>query len=880
VKNKIKIKDYVIINPVSKLLTKLSTKIFRSTVLITVITILSSGVYAQQNGAPDSTITAGQKPKPEKKKKKSFILESKIERKANDSVIVNYAKQKAYLYGNAVVKYENITLKAAYIEIDFTENTVYAVGKPDSNGVIQGTPVFKEGKDEYETRELKYNFNTRKGLVYNVTKQEGDAYVFLKEGKKMPDNVTFVQTGHFTTCSLPHPHYRIRYGKGKIIPDDKIVTGPIYMEIEDIPIPLVLPFGFFPNKKGRANGILIPSYGYYENRGYYLSNGGYYMGLGEHMDLAIRGDIYSKGSWALRTLTNYNYRYRSRGSVSLEFAKNKMGETDTKNYTEDQSFFIRWRHTQDPKANPNSNFSANVNFGSTQHNKLNSINTNDYLRNTFSSSIAYSTKIKQSNLSININHNQNTQTHLMNIDLPIISFNTPRINPFQRKVQVGSRKWYEKISFTYSMNAKNQLSTPDTLFFKSQFSDFRNGISQRIPISVTVPVGHLNWTNSATINEYWYFNTINKYYDPDLITGGNDTGGVVTEEVPGFRAGHDFSYSSNFSTRIYGMFTPLFGPVKAIRHVMTPTVGFTYHPDMDKLFNYYQEYTDKKGDTIRYSVFDNGIYGGPGYGKAGAVTLNIGNTLEAKVRSKKDTVTGMKKIKIIEGFNISTAYNLAAEEFQLAPLSVSARTTVFKKIHIQFNGIWDFYAVDTTGKRINKFNWEVNNRIFRKNNTVWNFSFDYSISANELKNKGKKSEYKSDKGTPEELQQLNMYPDRYVDFNNQWSLNIGYSLRYTDAFRVENKKVTYDKTYVQTLNLRGDVNITEKWKVGFTTGYDFRAKDLSFTSFDIYRDLHCWELMFNWIPIGPRRSYNLTIRVKSPLLQDLKINKKRDWRDF
>ena len=864
------------------MLTKLSTNIFyRILGFGLVILFLPNLISAQvldsikvDSIPPDSTT---QTIKQKKSKKKDFILESKIIRNAKDSVIVDYTHQKAYLYGEAKVEYDNITLEAPYIEIDFEKNTVYATGLPDSNGVIQGMAVFKEGSDDYETKKLTYNFTTRKGLVSNVTKQEGDAYIFISKGKKMPDNTTYVQYGHFTTCSLPHPHYSIRYKKGKIIPDDKIVTGPIYMEIEDIPLPLVLPFGFFPNKKGRANGILIPSYGYTENRGYYLSNGGYYMGLGEHMDLALRGDIYSRGSYAIRAISNYNFRYKSQGSFNFNFAHNKMGETDAENYTEDQSFRVQWSHRQDPKANPNSNFSANVTIGSSQYNKQNSTNTNDYLTNTLQSSIAYSTRIKQSSLNINFNHSQNTKTHVMNLDLPTISFSTQRVSPFQRKNPIGPKKWYEKINFTYRMDAKNQLVTTDTMLLSTQFTDFKNGIIHKIPISMTTPVGHLNWTNSININEYWYFKTVSKYYDPNVIINGVDTGGVVTDDILGFKAGHDVSFSSNLSTRIYGMYSYKWGPMTALRHVMTPTVGFSYHPDMDKTFGYFHEYTDENGNIVRYSIFDGGIFNGPGSGKSGAVTFNLGNTLEAKIKSKNDTITGTKKIKILESFNISTSYDLAKTEFQLAPLTITARTTIFKKIGLQFNSTWDFYAVDSTGTRINKFNFEMNKKLLRKNSSTWNFSANYALSANDF-NGEKKTKYESKMGSKAELNQVNAYPERYVDFNNPWSLNLSLSLVYTDAFRPSTN--TYSKDTIFTVNFNGDINITQKWKIGITSGYDFMHKDISYTSIDIYRDLHCWELMFNWIPIGPRQSYNLTIRVKSPLLQDLKINKKQDWRDY
>lgn len=864
----------LISNRLSNLLTVLSTKLLRQFSLLVFFTITGMGLFAQTDTNDSIPIDNESQKKPQ-----NFILESRIIRTAKDSVKINYKTQKAYLYGNAKVEYEKITLEAAYIEIDFVNNTVYATGMPDSSGKMIGEPVFKEGADEYQTTEMRYNFTTRKGLVYNVTKQDGDAYVFLAEGKKMPDNTTYVHQGHFTTCSLPHPHYSIRYNKGKIIPDDKIVTGPIYMEIEDIPIPLILPFGFFPNKKGRANGILIPSYGYTEARGYFLSNGGYYTGLGEHIDLALRGDIYTKGSWAIRALSNYNWRYVANGNVQLQFAKNKSGETDTDNYGEEQQYFIRWDHRQDQKANPNSNFSANVNFGSTQYNKLNSYNVNDIVSNEFQSSISYSTRIGNNNLNININHNQNSSSHQMTLLLPTLSFSTQRINPFQRKLPVGKTRWYEKINFTYNLEARNQLTTTDSMLLKTQFSDFENGIKHSIPLSVTVPVGYFNWTNNINLNEYWYFSTVSKVWDPNLIVNGVDTGGVVINENMGFKAGHDASFSSGVSTRIYGMFGLKYGPVRYMRHVLTPTIGFSYRPNISKELNYYREYVNDDGDVIRYTIFEGGIFGGPQDGKSGAINLSLNNTLEAKIRSRKDTVTGMKKIRIIESFTLSTSYDLAKDSFQLSPLSVSARTTIFKQIGVQFTGSWDFYAFDPVTKtRIKKLNWEVNKKLLRQNSYNINFSLNYNLSANTFKNKKKtKPEFKSEQGSSEELRQVNSFPDRYVDFNNPWSLNIYYSYVYNDAFNTSQNN--YLKTRIITLNLSGDVNITKKWKIGFTTGYDFKAKDLSITTIDIYRDLHCWELMFNWIPIGFRKSYNLTVRVKSPLLQDLKLTKKRDWQD-
>jgi len=814
------------------------------------------------------------------RRSKTMNLVEKVVYNAEDSIIMDWAKQKAYMYKNAEVNYDGVNLKADYIELDFKNNTVYAIGVEDSNGVVQGNPVFKDGDDEFETTSLTYNFDTKVGIVNDVTKHEGDMYVWLSKGKKMSDNITYVKSGHFTTCSAKHPHYRIRYKKGKVIPDDKIVTGPIYMEVEDIPIPLIIPFGFIPNKKGRANGILFPSYGYTENRGYNITDGGYYWGLGPHMDLALRADIYSRGSWGLKAHSRYNFRYHGQGDFDIRFAHNKIGETDANNYTEDQSFFIRWNHRQDAKANPNSSFSANVNLGSTNYNKMNSNNTQDYLTNTFQSSVAYrATLWGNYNFTANLGHSQNSQTGAINMTLPQISFNTPRFYPFERKKPIGKKKWYEKIMISYKMDAKNNLNTVDSLFGQVTFEDFDKGIRQVVPISSTINLGHFTWTNSANFTERWYFQSTYKNWQ-DTTYENNDTilPHLVTDYYNEFSAVHEYSFSSSINTRIYGMYLAKKGPIKALRHVVSPTLGFTYHPDFGAAhFNYFTSYIDEDGKEVRYSRFAGQMYGAPPDGKSGNINLSIDNNFELKVRSRKDTITGTKKIKLIESLRIGTSYDLAKTEFQLAPLSVTARTTIVKGLSVRFAGYWDFYALDSAGARINEFNWNVNKTLLRKNSNEWNFGFNYNINANKLK-QGRKKRYESNKGTQEELDEVNKYPDHYVDFNNPWNMNFSYTWRYTDIYSYDN--IAYDKKIVQTLGLRGDVNITKKWKIGITTGWDFQAKDLSFTSVDIYRDLHCWELMFNWIPIGQRKSYNLTIRIKSPMLQDLKLNKRKDWRDY
>lgn len=869
------------------MLTKLLTSMFYKHLILITLIIATNQMVEAQTLASDSLVkskdsTSTNNILPQSAAKKSPVaLSTEAKYEAEDSIIMDKANEKAYLYHNASVIYEGITLKAEYIELDFKNNTVYAIGIADSNGNVIGSPVFNDHGDEYNASEIRYNFDTQKGLISDVTKSEGEIYVWLKKGKKMKDNVTYVQSGHFTTCSAPHPHYRVRFWKGKIIPDDKIVTGPIYMEIEDIPIPLIIPFGFIPNTKGRSNGILPPTFAYTENRGYGLTRGGYYWGLGEHFDLALRGDIYSRGSWGLNTTSRYNFRYRGNGSIDVKYAFNRYGETDTYGkFNEDKTYFIKWIHRQDVKANPHSSFSANVNFGSTKYNKLNSTNSQDYLRNTFQSSISYNAKIGDGyNFTGSLNHSQNSQTGAINMTLPQLSFSTPRFNPLERKNGIGKKRWYEKISLSYKMDAKNAVNTNDSLFKTLQFEDFDKAIQHTIPLSSTIAFGNFTWTNSLNLKERWYFQSTSKYYEFDTTYVGGDTISphLVTNKNNGFVAAHEFSYSSSINTRIYGMYMFTKGPVMALRHVLTPNLNFNYRPDFGvSPFNYYQEYTNEKGDVIRYSMFEGQMYGAPPDGKSGSVGLNFDNNFEIKVRSRKDTITGTKKIKLIDNLSFGTSYNLAATEFALAPLSLTARTNLYKGLSIRYAGYWDFYALDSVGTRVNEFIWNTDQGIIRKKSGDWNLSFNYKLSSDDKKKKNNK--YKSDKGTKEELEEINSDPEGFVDFNNAWNLDLNYTFRYGRVYNTTQLKL--EDKIIQTLGLRGSINITQKWKVGVTTGWDFQAKDMSYTSIDIYRDLHCWEMLFNWIPVGQRKSYNFTLRIKSPILQDLKINRTRNWRDY
>jgi len=870
------------------LLTKLLTRIVKRFLSFAIIILtFTLSVFSQdtikQNGN-DSIILSIDTTKVDTTiAKQSFFLNSKIDYKATDSILMDLTIQKVYLYKNAEINYENINLKAAYIEINFSKNIVFAKGVIDSTGKEIGRPIFAENQQTFKAHRITYNYKTKKGIIENVITKEGDGYLHGKYVKKMPSDETHIKSGKYTTCSLEHPHYEIRFFKAKVIPDDKIVTGPAYLVIADIPTPLIIPFGFFPNKKGQSNGILIPTYGESANRGFFLENGGYYWGINDRVDLALRGDIYSRGSWGVKANSNYNKRYKYSGSINANYAINTTGEKNSTNYSKNTDFFIRWNHNQSSKARPNSRFAANVNAGSSKYNQFNPANTSDRLANTFSSNISYSKTFSDKyNLSANFRHTQNTLNNTVNLNIPELTFSVNRFYPLRKKSKTGKLKWYDNINVNYVMNAKNELNTYDSLLFNdTEFSDFKNGVKHNIPINSSIKLlKHLTWTNSVNYTERWYFNSIRKDWDNGLLISGNDTtfGFLRTDTISGFNAARDFIFTSSVNTRLYGMYQFKKGPVKALRHVISPNINFAYRPDFsEEKWGYYKYYTDgNSGRQVQYSIYDQYIYQTPPSGKYGAVNFALSNNLEMKVKSKKDTVNHERKIKLIENLTISTSYNFAKDSLNLSPFSISGYTKLFNNLDIRYASIWDPYIInDSTGMNINKFEWNVNKRLFRKKSNQWELGLNFHLSSKKDSEKKPKT---SEHGTEEELKQINDNIDNYVDYDNPWTINLSYTMRYMRNYNFTTG--TFDKTFIQTLNFNGDLSITKKWKVGFRSGYDFINKGFSYTSIDIYRDLHCWEMHFNWIPIGAWKSYNFTINVKASVLQDLKLTKKKDWRDY
>lgn len=799
-------------------------------------------------------------------------IESTVLYDAEDSMKIDKINEKVYLYGNAQVNYENIQLNANYIEVDLKNNAVTANGTPDSTGKLTGLPVFKEGDQEYEAGKMTYNFETKKGKIAEVKTQEGEGFIKGNEVKKTGNDVMFIRDGYYTTCNLPDPHFSLATSKLKIIPGNKIITGPTVLKIDDIPTPLGLPFGFFPNKKGQSSGIIIPTYGDSRRLGFFLRNGGFYWGINEYIDASLTGDIYSLGSWGSNFNSRYKKRYKYNGNINLSYSKILNSYREFPDFSESNEFFVRWNHAQDSKARPGSRFSANVNVGSSSNftNNLNSF-SNDYLTNTFQSSITYSNSFpsKPFNLTVSARHNQNTQTGAFNVNLPDVSFNVSRQFPFKNLGKIGNEWWrgaYKNLGISTSSNATNQLQTNDTLLAFNRLGelqeDFRNGVQHSVPVSTSFKLlKHANVSPSLTYREVWAFKTIRREVS---AFSGNDT----TIDVTGFERGSSWNFNTSLTSKFYSLYQFRKGKIKALRHVLTPSVSYNYQPQINtgRL-----SYINSEGIETDYSIYDNGVYGAVNRTKSSSIGIGLLNNFEMKVKSDKDS-TGLKKIKLLENLGFNTSHNLTADSLKWAPISMNGRTTIGQFLTLTFNGTFDPYALDSNESGTA---YKVNESQFKRNGKLARFTSG-SVALN-FRLGGKAKDKKKPKvSTPpiasaEELEYINTHQFQYIDFNIPWSLNVGYNIRYS--------KPTYESTITQTLNFSGDLSLTDKWKIGATSGWDFESKDFTYTSLNINRDLHCWELAINWIPYGPRQSYNLTINVKSAVLQDLKLNRRRDYYD-
>ena len=803
-------------------------------------------------------------------------LDAPVDYNARDSIQYDIGGEIVYLYGEAHVQYDDFVLDADYIEFNWRTQTVSAWGIEDSTGKVAGKPDFKTGAEGFSADTVRYNFGSEKGKIYNMRTEQQGGFVIMPEAKRLDNEDIFGRNGVYTTCSNPEPHFHIQASKIKMVPDKLIATGPANLVIADVPTPLFVPFGIFPlNKQGKNSGLLLPEYGQSPDQGFYLRNGGWYFAISDQFDLALTGDIFSRGSWGVNLASNYRVRYKYNGRITANYASRRFGSPVEDDFRVTKDFRIGWTHNQDSKARPNSNFSANVNIGTSTYANNATFSIGDFLQNSLTSNVTYSRSFpgRKFRLDASLRHNQVIQTRKIDLTLPNVTFALNRVFPFEKKVSSGRPKWYEQIGFTYTARMENRISTFDSLLFRSDvIDDFQFGVSHVLPVSTSLKIfKNFTLNPSFTYNEFWYPNYIRKTFVADTLFTSDTTfnvGFVRTDTLNGFRAARFFNANVSLSTRMYSTWTSRGkGKFRALRLQTTPSVSFNWRPDFgSSRWNYYGEHaTDFEGNTDTYSKFENGIFSSIPQGPIGGLSFALNNVLEAKA-APKDSGTVDRKIRILEALNVSTFYNMALDSFRWSNISMNGRTRLLDKIDLNFNANFDPYSRDSLGLRQRASEWKANRRFAR-------FSSGQVALSTRLAG-GTTAEGRS-RPRWQEWHVWDLDPG-YADFNVPWSVSLSYALRITNRAAEDG---TDSLTTTQTLSANGDFNLSPKWKVRFSTGYDFERKDFTPTQISIDRDLHCWQMSFVWIPFGARQSYNFTLNVKSSILQPLRVNRRQDWFD-
>ncbi|MEE4116587.1 MAG: putative LPS assembly protein LptD [Marinilabiliaceae bacterium] len=833
---------------------------------------------------------------------------------ATDSMRLDMKNQKVYYVNNASAVYGDIDLKAYYIDVDLVSGEVHAYGRRDSAGKMVDTPVFKEGEEEFKFEELYYNFESKKARGINiVTEQEGELFMQSKVTKMQDDGSLHLSGSKVSTCDASHPHFYIQLPKAKAFPGEKIISGPAFLVLEDIPLPLVLPFGYFPVRQDVSSGLIIPKYGEERNRGLFLKEGGYYFNINDYFDLKITGDIYTNGTWRLGAGSNYRKRYKFSGNFAFTYANNVTGHRNLEDYGKSTNYSIRWSHAQDAKARPGSRFSASVNMSSSGYDRENSYTVAEHVTTTKQSSVSYSKSWAGTpfNFATSLNQSQNSSTKKMSLNLPKASLTMSRIYPLKTKKSSGS-KWWQQLTVQYSANLDNRINVADSLLFSPEVWDnMKNGFKHDIPITLPLnPIKNLSISPQLSYSGVLYTRKMTKrweenYYDPV----SNDTiSGIIEEEIPGFFYGQSFrpSISASYSPQLFGMYT-FKNPearVIAVRHVVKPSISFSYVPSMDGLSTdmYREVQVDTLGNTREYSIFEDGIYGTPSLpNRNGSLSLSLINIIEAKVRSRADTTGKGEKVKLIENLALNTSYNPFLDSLKWSPVALSFRTTLMKEINITARGAFDLYQLSDEGKRLNTLNWKATGKPAR----LTSFSASVGFDLKRLVDKYFKTDEPNtaagesgiDKGlssTDEMNQREDMMPGGmpsgiegaragteaealnydeygYADFSMPWSLKVNYNFNYS--------KRLFDPVVTQSVSMRGSLTLTKKWNISYTTGYDIKAKAVTMTRLSVNRDLHCWQMSFNWVPTGYLKSWDFTIRVKASVLQDIKYERRKDFHD-
>ncbi|NLK47585.1 MAG: LPS-assembly protein LptD [Bacteroidales bacterium] len=836
---------------------------------------------------------------------KSDKIEDIIQYRANDSIIL-LGNGTAFLYGDTEINYQSINLKADFVKVKIDSSLIHALGTESESGEMIGEPVFSEGEDSYNSKELRYNLRTKKGYIRHVVTQEGEGYIISEDTKKSPDNIFSIKGGKYTTCdSHENPHFYLSISKGKIKPGAYIVTGPAHLVVEDVPLPIALPFGFFPFTDKYSSGVLMPSYTDEMTRGFGLTNGGYYFAISDYMDLEMKGDIYTKGTWALSGTTNYVKKYKFRGSLGISYREDVTGEKGLPDYNKANNMSIRWSHSQDQKANPNFTFSSSVNFATSGYNKS---NVNAYYRpelnseNTKSSSITFTkrfARLPSFSLSGGINVSQRTKDSTINMSLPNLNISYSRFYPLKRKNPVGKERWYEKISMSYSGAFANSIQTKENQLLSSSFTrDWRNGMKHTIPISASFNIlKHINISPSFNYTERWYLRSVKQSWDEDANRVLNDT-------TDGFYRVFDFNTGISASTKLYGFFIPIrsiFGDkVDRIRHVLTPSIGFSYKPDFgDPRWGYYDTYM--KGDNaVIYSKFAGSLHGTPSRGTSGSINFSLGNNIEMKLRNDKDT-TGkvpFKKISIIDNLSASGSYNLAADSMRWSMFSSSIRLKLPNNYSLSLSASFDPYmfALNSAGNpvRVNQLRWN-HGKFPRFQGTSTSYSYTFNNETfNKLFNRKKKQETPPDtenEQSPDDVENPDVQPggkqtskqtglaseDGYTKISIPWSLSINYSVRFGNTNVFNKEKMEYEMDFMHNFSLNGSISLTPHWQISGNSSYDFKAKQFTYTSISVRRDLHCWNMSANIVPFGVYKSYNFHIGVNASMLSDLKYDKRSEY---
>jgi len=853
-------------------------------------------------------------------KSKKNGIDSPVEYSADDSLTYDAARSRAFLYGNSKVKYQNMDLASENISMDLDSNVVHATGKLDSlKNALAGTPVFKMGSDTYESDTMAFNFKTKKGLITGVYTQQEDGFLTSELSKRGADGEMFLQHGRYTTCDDPHPDFYIAMSRAKVRPGKDVVFGPAYLVVADVPLPLAIPYGFFPFSKSYASGFIMPTYGDETSRGFYLRDGGYYFAINDKMDLKLLGEIYTKGSWGVSAASNYKKRYKYSGSFFASFLNTIDGEKNLPDYKKTTSIKVQWSHRQDAKANPFSTFTASVNFASTSYETSNlssMYNPQAMTQSKRTSSVSYSTGFSSIGMTINstMNIGQNMRDSTIELSFPNFDISVAQFYPFRRKMQAGDERWYEKINLSYRGSFTNRIMAKESQILHSNFKrDWTNGMTHTIPIKANFTLfNYLTLTPSFTINDKTSFLKQSKSWDTARQK-------EVTDTITGFYNIYDWNINTSFSTKLYGMWTPnrkIFGDkVQVIRHVFTPSVSFNYHPDFSAgRYGYYTTYqkTDADGNVseVEYSPYNIGQTSAPSPGMQGSVSVTLGNNVEMKIRDRNDSI---KKISLIDDLSLSMSYNMAAKVRPLSDLSANIRLKLSKSYTFNLNAVFASYVyeADSVGATPR----------LSEHTTYWqqgklgrfqglNQSIDYTLDNAKVLNffkwlRGERVEKKKDRKRPEEEYdtgvETNIDPgmeaakhgaernesekaetdeDGYMAFKMPWSVRLAYGINMhesSDVSRFNYNRMRFPYEFSQTLNITGNLRISDGWNITFASGYDFDNRKISMTTASLSRDLHCFNMSCS-VVLAPYTSYNFSFRCNAATLTDaLKYDKRSSY---